>query len=1685
MNTTKLLICIVLLLLLGPVAQAQEYRWNRMSTGGGGYMTGIQFHPQVPGLKYVRTDVAAPFRMDPGSDSWVYTGDKFSPDFRRMGGSDGIALHPTDPNVVFAFIGNGDGNSPERGLYRSANQGEDWEQVLEVYTHGNNKPSANPTTRAQGEPLAIDPNNPDYLYAGTQRDGLFRSTTGGGADTWTSIGNIPTFNGVGIRCVAIDPAFTTGSPARSQYIYVSNFSEGIYLSADGGENYTLMSGSPTGTASRMRLGPDGNLYVATLSGFWRYIPGTPYENGTWDNISPNGPTSTTAFTSFDVRQTANGLEFLVGQGSQRIWRKRGNSDWELVSVADGTMQEEIINGFKNVRDVGAGNISDIKFDPFSDDVWFTDVFMVWKSTNIWAPVTEWAPQYKNITNTITIDLSTPPASEVVNNGILYTGHPDVEGFRFDDVNEPWSVKYTGLGPDATSIDFCEESPEVMYFCKTNKFNPEHQGRVFRSGDGIDPANRSSEVRETFIPEEFYSISFPHDDFSTPGVNEGIGLDVGGAKIAVSATDPMNAVYFSGADAKGTKYTLDGGVTWADCEGLPTGGFVRRQCNGCSEYDFPMPIAADRIAGNTFYAFYDLDHTFWKSENHGVSWIKVAQASSDLPAWRGNSEYDPYRMAAAPYKAGEVWIALDDNGLYRSSDFGESFSKVSGIAQANQVAWGKNKPGQSNPTAYVYGRQGDQWGIYRSDDMGDSWQLITPSNLPGGYPRALAADRQVYGRVYAGHVTTGVRYGELTTPPVADVSPDAPTIGEVTVLTSSSVQVTWQDNADNELKYRIYRQAEGESDFTRVGLAGYDDTVYVDQGLLPETTYRYRVVAWNDGGSARSEERQDTTLPSLTSLTLSATCAQFPAVDRRWKVNNPNPFAVDITWTVAGSSQTDSYDATPGESFFVTETVDNDNTVIITWTDEFGNDLSDTRASTDEQCDLPVPAAPEELTVADVLNSNPTTADLRLSWTDVATNEDVYEVERRGADGTYERIATLDSGATSYTDQGLAVGQTFRYRIRAFNHTLGHSPYVSGFSTTANAFYEIVSAPASKRLSADNPFANGTTVFIENQSFFDKQRWVFEAVGGGFYHIRSKASDKLLTVRNSSSSPAVSLYDADGTGVQRWRINKVTSDPSDNNYYVVDEEGNVLTVDNPSANRSPVSSETNIFFGKQQWQFVAVESIPNDDIIDEGAIVVRARGNCGSEEMVLHIDGQEVERWTSVGTTYTDYTYEGYSGGEVSVAFVNDGGGSCDRNLFVDYVDVCGTRIQSESTEVVQTSTWTNGDKQALFTNGNNHYGDPGCNPTEGQATFGNGGAPWPVSDGAVLELENYDTGGPGVAYLDTDPENIGESYRTDAVDIRTASDLDGGFNVGWTEDGEWLEYTVDVNAGTYDLFLRTASGSNEAVGDVRIKLGETTLGTFAVENTGGWQNWEDVVLGDVALPGGEQVLRLEMVGRQMNLNRLSFATAGGANQGAIVVRARGNCGSEEMVLRVDGTEVERWTNVGTTYTDYTYEGYSGGEVSVAFVNDGGGSCDRNLFVDYVDVCGTRIQSESTEVVQTSTWTNGDKQALFTNGNNHYGDPGCNTNARWGNEVSKGLGKEVENRSEGFGLYPNPAQGEVQLRLPQEQPAVLRVLDLTGRVVLEKYVQRSQTINIQNLPKGLYTIHAQQGSVVMSEKLLVE
>lgn len=162
--------------------------------------------------------------------------------------------------------------------------------------------------------------------------------------------------------------------------------------------------------------------------------------------------------------------------------------------------------------------------------------------------------------------------------------------------------------------------------------------------------------------------------------------------------------------------------------------------------------------------------------------------------------------------------------------------------------------------------------------------------------------------------------------------------------------------------------------------------------------------------------------------------------------------------------------------------------------------------------------------------------------------------------------------------------------------------------------------------------------------------------------------------------------------------------------------------------------------------------------------------------------------------------------------------------------------------------------------------DNGC----GQTTPYSGA---PILLPGRVEAENYDKGCAGTAYSDKDAANVGGLYRQDAVDIEATSDLGGGHNIGWTESGEWLKYTVDVTkAGSYILKARMASGGTGGKLSVAVD-GVDLAGEFVVANTGGWQSWRDAQIGPVSLSAGRHSLVVKVVQGGVNLNFIDVADA--------------------------------------------------------------------------------------------------------------------------------------------------------------------------------------------------------------------
>ena len=89
-------------------------------------------------------------------------------------------------------------------------------------------------------------------------------------------------------------------------------------------------------------------------------------------------------------------------------------------------------------------------------------------------------------------------------------------------------------------------------------------------------------------------------------------------------------------------------------------------------------------------------------------------------------------------------------------------------------------------------------------------------------------------------------GGTPTPTPTPAVPNAPSNLVATAVSSTRINLTWQDNSNNETKFQIWRKVAGGT-FSKLVTVNANVTSYADTGLTPATTYKYKVRAKNTSG----------------------------------------------------------------------------------------------------------------------------------------------------------------------------------------------------------------------------------------------------------------------------------------------------------------------------------------------------------------------------------------------------------------------------------------------------------------------------------------------------------------------------------------------------------------------------------------------------------------------------------------------------------------------------------------------------------------------------------------------------------------------------------------------------------------------------------------------------------------------
>ncbi len=159
---------------------------------------------------------------------------------------------------------------------------------------------------------------------------------------------------------------------------------------------------------------------------------------------------------------------------------------------------------------------------------------------------------------------------------------------------------------------------------------------------------------------------------------------------------------------------------------------------------------------------------------------------------------------------------------------------------------------------------------------------------------------------------------------------------------------------------------------------------------------------------------------------------------------------------------------------------------------------------------PAPAAPTALTAT----LDTTVPQVNLAWTDNATNETSYVVERNDNGGGFVQIATLAANSTSYSDTTVTSGNFYEYQVAAVNAASSSYSNVASVDWTA-------AAPAAP--------TNLAAAIISPAPIQVQLDWTDNAINETGY-IVERSSDNGVTFTQIATLPADSVTYIDGTAV---------------------------------------------------------------------------------------------------------------------------------------------------------------------------------------------------------------------------------------------------------------------------------------------------------------------------------------------------------------------------------------------------------------------------------------------------------------------------------------------------------------------------------------------------------------------------
>jgi len=612
-------------------------------------------------------------------------------------GVESIAIDPNAPNKVYMSTGIAYMNGGASTMLKSSDYGKTF---TKIDVTGQFKVHGNGMGRGTGEKLQVDPADGKILYVGTRANGIFKSIDEG--LSWQHLDGLDvttTPNKNGISFVLLD--------GGKIFVGVSRYGAAgpnMYVSADGGKSFAALAGGPSTLMPGRAVIADGKLVVAYAQG------AGPHADKAHGEGMEEG-----AIWQYDI-----------AAGAWRDISPPLNRAYAGITVDPRNGKRMIVSTIDYYSNPG-GAIGDKFFETL-------DGGRSWKSivdqgVKIDANGVSWiAGSFIHWTASIEFDpFDTDTVMVVSGNGIFKSSdiHAAPAVWKFEDRGLEESVPLNLVSIPGGPLISAIGDYDGFRHTDVTQYAPIHTPTMGTTW-GLDYAAQNPQVVARAGKAMYVSR-----DMGVSWRKAGV---INGTKGQLALSADGKVIVHSPEKSIDSYYSLDDGDSWTPVLGL----------NGA------RPVA-DPVNPRKFYAL--RGDGLLRSVDGGASF---APTVARLASAKGSPA-----VRAAPGREGDLWVALYDGGLARSTDSGNSFANLKNVGYAAAVGFGKAAPGAAYPTVYIWGEVGGVRGVFRSTDTGASWLRVNDERHQYGGPgdaQFVVGDMNTFGVVYMSTAGRGIVYG---------------------------------------------------------------------------------------------------------------------------------------------------------------------------------------------------------------------------------------------------------------------------------------------------------------------------------------------------------------------------------------------------------------------------------------------------------------------------------------------------------------------------------------------------------------------------------------------------------------------------------------------------------------------------------------------------------------------------------------------------------------------------------------------------------------------------------------------------------------------------------------------------------------------------------------------------------------